>query len=403
VHKQLRILGIVNLPWDPRLGAARVWFELSDQWTKAGHHVEKFCLTDAFPKPTCSRALSAWRQTLFPYRAARYIRRNASRFDVIDALIGTVPFSKKRLRFDGLLVARSVGLPRVYERFNRFSRERWPDQSRGKFIGRLFYAFISWLARRSNERALRRCDLINLLNEDEIQSLQNPPAISTPFIVQPNGLSDRERAALASAMQPPEIRLERKEICFLGMWGLRKGARDWPEIVRAILDSVPNTRFAFLGTITDEQTVLSDLQLASSESIRCLTSYDPKELPRLIGGSAVGLFPSYIEGFGLSVLEQLACGIPTIAYDVPGPRHIFQGAGPEFLVPVGNVKAMSDRAIEILRMNESDYSALSAKCRQIAARFDWEQIAADTIRQYTTALARQKSENQQRPAQTASV
>jgi glycosyltransferase involved in cell wall biosynthesis len=187
------------------------------------------------------------------------------------------------------------------------------------------------------------------------------------------------------------------------MWSVRKGSRDWAEIVRAILNSVPAARFAFLGTMTDEQTVLHDLELSPSESIRSLSSYDPKELPQLIGGSVVGLFPSYIEGFGLSVLEQLASGIPTIAYDVPGPRHIFDGNGPEFLVPAGNVKAMTGRALEILRMNEADYTALSTRCRQIAAQFRWEQIAADTIQEYTGALARQKSPSSQREGQTVSV
>jgi glycosyltransferase involved in cell wall biosynthesis len=145
------------------------------------------------------------------------------------------------------------------------------------------------------------------------------------------------------------------------------------------------------------------LSLSPSESIRCLTSYDPKELPQLIGGCALGLFPSYIEGFGLSVIEQLASGIPTIAYDVPGPRHILNGNGSQFLVPVEDVKAMVDRALEVLRMSESDYNALSAKCREIAARFRWEQIAADMIREYSAALARQKSPDQRREAQTVSV
>lgn len=401
MHKQLRILGVVNLPWDPRLGAARVWFELSEQWTKAGHKIDRFCLDDAFPKPTRSRALSSWRQAVFPYRAARYVRRNAGKFDVIDCLIGTLPFSKKSLQFDGLLVGRSIGLYLAYDEFIRFSRRRWPDQPRGKFLGRLLYTFTSWLLLRSADRSLADCDLLNVPNKDEEQRLEK--CSTAPAIALPYGLNESERAALAGAAKSAPERLARKEICFIGMWGLRKGARDWPEIVRAILNSVPNARFAFLGTMTDEQTVLGDLQLAPSESIRCLTSYDPKELPQLIGGSAVGLFPSYIEGFGLSVIEQLACGIPTIAYDVPGPRHIFDGTGSELLVPVGNVKAMTDRALEILRMSETDYSALSAKCRQIAARFDWEQIAADTIRQYTTALSRQKSGNQQRQAQTASV
>jgi glycosyltransferase involved in cell wall biosynthesis len=401
VHKPLRILGIVNLPWDPRLGAARVWLELSEQWTKAGHKIDRFCLSDAFPKPTRSRALSVWRQVLFPYRAARYVRRNAGKFDVIDCLIGTLPFAKKSLRFQGLLVGRSIGLYLAYDEFIRFSRRRWPGQPRGKFLGRLLYTFTSWLLRRSADRSLAHCDLFNVPNEDEKQSLEKYTA--APAIVLPYGLNESERGALAAGAQSPSGRLARKEICFIGMWGLRKGARDWPEIVRAVLNSVPNARFAFLGTMTDEQTVLDDLQLVSSESIRCLTSYDPKELPSLIGGSAVGLFPSYIEGFGLSVLEQLACGIPTIAYDVPGPRHIFGGAGSEFLVPVGNVKAMTDRALEILRMNEAGYSALSAKCRQIVTRFDWEQIATDTIREYTAAISGQTSGNQPRRAQTVSV
>jgi glycosyltransferase involved in cell wall biosynthesis len=401
MDKSLRILGIVNLPWDPRLGAARVWFELSEQWKRAGHKIDKFCLSDAFPKPTRSRALSAWRQAVFPYQAARYVRRNAGRFDVIDCLIGTLPFSKKSLRFRDLLVGRSIGLYLSYDEFIRFSRRRWPDQPRGKFLGRLFYTFTSWLLRRSADRALAHCDLFNVPNADEKQSLEKYS--TSPTIVLPYGLNEGERAALAGAAQSASARLARKEICFLGMWSVRKGSRDWPEIVRAILNSVSSARFAFLGTMTDEQTVLRDLQLSANESIRCLTSYDPKELPQLIGGSVVGLFPSYIEGFGLSVLEQLASGIPTICYDVSGPRHIFGATGRDFLVPAGNTKAMTDRALEILRMNETDYGALSTACRQIAAQFRWEQIASDTIREYTIALAQQKSLKQQREAQTVSV
>jgi hypothetical protein len=64
---------------------------------------------------------------------------------------------------------------------------------------------------------------------------------------------------------------------------------------------------------------------------------------------------------------------------------------------------MVDHALEILRMNEADYSVLSAKCRQISAQFRWEQIASDTIRQYTAALSQQNSVNQQRQAQTVTV
>ena len=386
MEKPLRILVVVNLPWDPRLGAVRVWRELSEQWRKAGQIVEKFCLSDAFPKPTSSRGLSALRQVLFPYRAARYVQGNADRFDVIDCLIGTLPFSKKKLRFHGLLVGRSVGLYRSYEHFIRSTRERWPDQPRGKFLGRFFYRFTVGHLRKNSDRALRHCDLINLPNEEELQFLQATPARNKPVIVQPYGLNERNRAALAHAILPAEERLIRKEICFIGMWGLRKGAGDWAEIIRHVRSAIADARFTFLGTMTDEATVLKDLRLPHRDGIRCVATYDPKELPALLASCAVGLFPSYIEGFGIGVLEQLACGIPTIAYDVPGPRQVLKMQRDTMLVPKSDVRAMANRALQILRMAPNEYARLSEQCRTLAEQFRWEQIAADTARQYSAAL-----------------
>lgn len=386
MDKPLRILTIVDLPWDPRLGGARAHIELANQWRAAGHSVEKFCLTDAFPIPAGSQGVSALRQILFANRAARYVRANASRFDVIDAMIGTLSFSKKQLRFEGLLVARSVGLYRSYERFIYRSRKRWPDQSRGKILGRFFYKLKRRWLRRNSDRAVRRCDLLNLPNDDEIEFLQESRMREKCVIVQPYGLNEQDRAAFSSAIQPSEVRLKKKEICFIGMWGLRKGARDWPEIIRHIRKMVPDAQFKFLGTMTDERIVLNDLRLSSADGVRCISTFDPNELPALISSCAIGLFPSYIEGFGLALLEQLACGIPTVAYDVSGPRQILKSFRERMLVPEGDVIVMADRAVEILRMNATDYGTLAAQCRSLADQFRWERIAADTAQQYRIAL-----------------
>src|SRR6476646_5772743 len=167
MEKPLRILAVVNVPWDPRLGAARVWIELTDEWRKAGHHVDKFCLTDAFPKPASSPAQAALRLIGFPQHAARFIRENAGRFDVIDALIVTLPFSKRSLNFQGLLVARSVGLYYLYEKFEQMAAKRWTPESKGKLLGRPFYWFFNRRARSAAEASVRHCDLLNLPNSDE--------------------------------------------------------------------------------------------------------------------------------------------------------------------------------------------------------------------------------------------
>ena len=167
MDKPLRLLAVVNVPWDPRLGAARVWIELTEEWCKAGHHVEKFCLTDAFPEPASSPGHAALRLLGFPQRAGKFIRENAERFDVIDALIGTLPVSKKVLGFRGLLVARSVGLYHLYEKFERMAATRWPASGKGSLLGRPFYWFFNQRARAASRAAVQHCDLLNLPNGEK--------------------------------------------------------------------------------------------------------------------------------------------------------------------------------------------------------------------------------------------
>ena len=54
-------------------------------------------------------------------------------------------------------------------------------------------------------------------------------------------------------------------------------------------------------------------------------------------------------------------------------------------------------------MNETDYETLSRNCREIAAQFRWEQVAADTIREYQAALESVKSRDQHPDMQTVSA
>jgi glycosyltransferase involved in cell wall biosynthesis len=382
----LRILVIVSLPWDSRLGASRVWIELAKEWTRAGHTVEKFCLTDAYPKPAGSRAGSALRQARFPWRAAAHVRRNADRFDVIDCLIGVLPFKKSSLRFHGLLVARSVGLYRLYDQFLWQSQILWPDQPKGRWFGRLFHRLLDWRSWKDSEKSVRHCDLLNLPSEDERLELARDPELRVPAVVQPYGLSEEFRGSLAKAAGPSAQRLHRKRVCFIGMWSLRKGSRDWPKIMAAIRQHHPAVEFLFLGTMFDEAVVRSELGSDESQRIFCQPFFKESDLPLLLADCAVALFPSYVEGFGLAVLEQLAAGLPTIAYDVPGPRQILHSQRARLLTPMGDTATLAARASEILALSVSDYERLSAECSAIARGYRWSEIASNTIDQYRDAL-----------------
>lgn len=386
MDQPLHILAIVNVPWDPRLGAARVWIELTEEWRNAGHVVEKFCLTDAFPEPASSPALAAFRLLLFPFRAARFVRQNGGRFDVIDALIGTMPFSKESLGFGGLLVARSVGLYRLYEKFERDAAKRWPRPSKGKMLGRPFYWFFARRARAASEASVRHCDLLNLPNSDELLCVRNEMQSAKPASVQPYGLGPARRQALLDAAAPAETRWGKKKVAFIGMWSPRKGAKDWGQIVRQIRVRVPDACFLFLGTMIDTKIVWNDLGFGHADFVEVVPQFDPDELPRLLAECAVGAFPSYVEGFGMAVVEQLAAGLPTVAYDAPGPRDILRGDLPELLVAPGDAARFSETIAGIFERGPAHYQELSERCTKTALRFSWPTIARDTAAEYRQHL-----------------
>lgn len=385
-QQQLRILLLVNLRWDERLGAVRVYMNLANEWRAAGHIVEHYSLSDAFPRTDDSPVGFALRQLWFASRAKSYVRKNARRFDVIDALIGSLPASKEELRFSGLLVARSVGLYRLYERFEETARRRWPRRSRGKLLGRIFYTFMRRKLWRASDSAVRNADLINVPNEEEASCLRQEVNPALPIIVYPYGLSDEQRRALVTAAAPAAQRLAHRKISFIGMWAARKGAHDWPAIIRAVWRKIPDARFRFLGTMVEPQTVLRDLGIQSSERIELVSKYSPVDLPDLMADCAVGAFPSYVEGFGLAVLEQLAAGIPTVAFNVAGPRDILGAQVPELLVPHGDIDAFANAICRVLELEPAGYEKLSQRSSAGAAAFDWSKIAGDTADTYRERL-----------------
>jgi glycosyltransferase involved in cell wall biosynthesis len=383
----MRILTIVDLPWDARLGAVRILMEMTRPWQAAGHEVAHYCSGDAFPDKTSSAPRSAWRRLRFPQKAAAFVRKNAARFDVIDAIVGTLAVPKTRLNFNGLLVARSIGSHRLYRDFETMARERWPDNSArpartGTISGRIFYTFLQRQLFRNAEKALQYCDLINVPNEIELESLGR----TKPVMIQPYGLSQKWLLNEATASSDP--RLAQQKISVIGMWSLRKGARDWGEIIRRVRAGVPNARFKFLGTMTDNERVMLDLEVSPCDWIEIVPEYQPDELPNLLANTTVGAFPSYAEGFGLGLLEQLAAGIPTVAYDAPGPRSILRSTLPELLVPVGDVEKLSKTLIGILSLDRARYRHLVGQCQQTASGFSWPVIARETVAQYETHLVR---------------
>jgi len=67
-----------------------------------------------------------------------------------------------------------------------------------------------------------------------------------------------------------------------------------------------------------------------------------------LGISDLLLLPSEIESFGLVALEAMACEVPVVASHVGGIPEVIADGVEGFLVGVGDISGMSDRALDIL-------------------------------------------------------
>jgi len=71
-------------------------------------------------------------------------------------------------------------------------------------------------------------------------------------------------------------------------------------------------------------------------------------LEEIVGASDLFLLPSEAESFGMAALEAMASEVPVIATSAGGLPEVIDDGETGYLLPVGDVDAMSARAIEIL-------------------------------------------------------
>jgi glycosyltransferase involved in cell wall biosynthesis len=120
-------------------------------------------------------------------------------------------------------------------------------------------------------------------------------------------------------------------------------------------------------------------RLGLEDRVRFLDYVPPGDLPALYTGAAVFAFPSLYEGFGLPLLEAMACGAPVVTSNVSATAEV---AGDAALL----VDPRDTEAIAAAIQRIADDGALAADLRargfRRAAEFSWDRAARDTIAVY---------------------
>lgn len=129
-------------------------------------------------------------------------------------------------------------------------------------------------------------------------------------------------------------------------------------------------------------------RLNMSERIRMLGFVDDDDLPALYSDAALFLFPSLYEGFGLPILEAMACGVPVIASDNSSLPEVVGEAG--MLLDAFDVDRWSGGIHRLLLDMDERMMMVGQGARQVYD-FTWD-AAAKQLRTIYKQLLRDANE-----------
>jgi glycosyltransferase involved in cell wall biosynthesis len=148
----------------------------------------------------------------------------------------------------------------------------------------------------------------------------------------------------------------------------------------AATTDLPEARFVIAGAnrsypAIDLEEAARQAGVADRVDIRSYVS--ESELTSLYSRAAAFLFLSEYEGFGLTPLEALSAGVPTVVLDTPVAREIYGNAA--FYVDPADDVPQAARALKVLLTRPDEAARQLSAAATVLARYSWDAAASATL------------------------
>ena len=128
-------------------------------------------------------------------------------------------------------------------------------------------------------------------------------------------------------------------------------------------------------------------QVAEEENVasRVLFLGKQESVAEILACADLFLLPSQTESFGLVALEAMSCGVPVVATRVGGLPEVVPEGEAGFLAEVGDIAAMAESALRILKDPER-WRSMSAAARKAAECYSTDQVVPMYENYYRSVL-----------------
>jgi glycosyltransferase involved in cell wall biosynthesis len=109
------------------------------------------------------------------------------------------------------------------------------------------------------------------------------------------------------------------------------------------------------------------------------TDFIPEEdKPALMAGAKVFCLPSFWEGFGLDILNAMACGVPVVVSKIGSLPEVAGEAG--IYIDPKSTKSITQGIERVLSMDNLEYNKLRKKGLTQVQSFSWEKTTRETLK-----------------------
>ncbi len=225
---------------------------------------------------------------------------------------------------------------------------------------RTLHRIKAWWLQKREEQLARQYDKVILLTRQDLMLWGQ----KNNMCYIPNPLSFRSTHVSA---------LESKRIIAVGRFIAQKGFDLLIDAFALIHKQYPDWSLDIYGEGQDHELLNHKITSYSMQSqVRLLPP--EKDIRQEFLNSSLLLFPSRYEGFGLVLTEAMECGLPCIAFDCEcGPSEIIEDGITGYLVPVGDVKGLSEK-MEQLITHPTLLHEMGENARKAVKRFYPENI-----------------------------
>jgi glycosyltransferase involved in cell wall biosynthesis len=132
-----------------------------------------------------------------------------------------------------------------------------------------------------------------------------------------------------------------------------------------------------------EDTFAAAGQAGMKDRVHLIGFVEDDDLPALYSLAAAFAFPTWYEGFGLPVLEAMACGTPVVCADNSSLPEVAGGAA--LMVDAGDPDALAEALFQVLAREDLRAQMAAAGLDQ-ALRFTWPAAARQLLDIYNTLV-----------------